>query len=155
MKKFIVIILALVTIVYLVGCGKKQQPISEIQEPMSMEELSEPNISVGATPDTALKLGQAVPPASLTTPALTKLEELPSGPYKPTVSEIQTALKNAGYYTGLIDGKKGPMTKKAIEDFQRANGLETDGKVGLKTWAALSKHLNPEPAPSAPVRKKR
>ena len=50
-------------------------------------------------------------------------------------------MKNAGLYAGLVDGKIGPMTKKAIEEFQKANNLKADGKVGLKTWAALSSYL--------------
>jgi len=64
----------------------------------------------------------------------------PQGPYKPTGIEIQTALKNAGFYTGNIDGKIGPKSKKAIEDFQKANSLKVDGKVGPKTWEAMSKY---------------
>ncbi len=55
--------------------------------------------------------------------------------------EIQTALKNLGLYTGKIDGKIGPGTKRAIEEFQKQNGLKVDGKVGPKTWSALSQHL--------------
>ena len=55
--------------------------------------------------------------------------------------DIQTALKAAGFYTGAIDGKIGPRTKKAVLDFQRANGLKVDGKVGPKTMAALDKYL--------------
>ena len=55
--------------------------------------------------------------------------------------DIQTALKAAGFYTGAIDGKIGPMTKKAIEAFQKAKGLTADGKVGPKTWAELEKYL--------------
>lgn len=55
--------------------------------------------------------------------------------------DIQKALKNAGFYTGSIDGKIGPKTKKAIVEFQKANGLKTDGKVGPRTWAALEKYL--------------
>lgn len=55
--------------------------------------------------------------------------------------DIQRALKNAGYYTGAIDGKIGPRTKAAIEEFQRKNELTADGKVGPKTWAALEKYL--------------
>jgi peptidoglycan hydrolase-like protein with peptidoglycan-binding domain len=79
-----------------------------------------------------------------------KLEQLPpSGPYKPTVNEIQSALKSAGYYIGKVDGKAGPMTKKAIEEFQKANSLKADGKVGPKTWLALSQYLNQAPAVTA------
>lgn len=55
--------------------------------------------------------------------------------------DIQMALKAAGYYTGSIDGKIGPKTKKAIEEFQKAKGLKVDGKVGPKTWAELEKFL--------------
>ncbi len=55
--------------------------------------------------------------------------------------DIQTALKAAGFYTGVIDGKIDPRTKKAIIDFQKENGLKADGKVGPKTWAALDKYL--------------
>src|SRR3989338_661997 len=51
--------------------------------------------------------------------------------------DIQITLKNAGYYTGAIDGKIGPKTKRAIEEFQAAKGLKVDGKVGPKTWNEL------------------
>ena len=55
--------------------------------------------------------------------------------------EIQTALKAANVYTGSIDGKMGPKTKKAIVEFQKAHGLKADGKVGSKTWMELEKYL--------------
>lgn len=55
--------------------------------------------------------------------------------------QIQTALKNAGYDPGVIDGKIGAKTKTAVKDFQTANGLKADGKVGAKTWAKLSAYI--------------
>lgn len=55
--------------------------------------------------------------------------------------QIQSALKNAGYDPGAIDGKLGAKSKKAIKDFQAANGLKADGKVGPKTWAKLSAYV--------------
>ena len=148
MKKSVFIILALAVVVYLAGCGKKQKSLEEMQEPMSMEALSTlatetknvPEVKTQEAPAAqAGQQAQAVRPAQ-------KLEPLPpSGPYKPSAVEIQTTLKNAGFYTGNIDGKIGPKTKAAIEEFQKANGLKADGKIGSKTWALLSKHLNPEP----------
>ena len=54
--------------------------------------------------------------------------------------DIQTCLKNAGFYNGSIDGIKGRGTRRAIRDFQTANGLNSDGVVGPKTWEALSKY---------------
>ncbi|MCK9574127.1 MAG: peptidoglycan-binding protein [Candidatus Omnitrophica bacterium] len=71
-------------------------------------------------------------------------------PEKPTSEDIQKALKNAGLYTGSIDGKIGPKTKKAIEQFQSTNGLTVDGKVGAKTWEKLGVYLTKiEETPSA------
>jgi N-acetylmuramoyl-L-alanine amidase len=35
------------------------------------------------------------------------------------------------------DGAFGPNTKKAVSDFQRANGLTADGVVGNNTWSKL------------------
>lgn len=55
--------------------------------------------------------------------------------------KIQTALKNAGYYTGAIDGKIGHKTRAAIKKFQTVNNLKADGVVGKKTTAALSTYL--------------
>lgn len=58
-----------------------------------------------------------------------------------TGQEVQTALKNAGYYTGTIDGKIGALSKKAISNFQRDHGLNSDGIVGRKTWTELQRYL--------------
>ncbi len=60
---------------------------------------------------------------------------------KASVTEIQTALKNANFYDGKIDGIKGKRTRRAIREFQRANGLNPDGVVGPKTWGILNRYL--------------
>ncbi|MCK9594462.1 MAG: peptidoglycan-binding domain-containing protein [Candidatus Omnitrophica bacterium] len=59
----------------------------------------------------------------------------------PNAGHIQTALKNAKFYNGDVDGKIGPRTKDAIREFQRANQLNADGVVGSETWAILGKYL--------------
>ncbi len=53
------------------------------------------------------------------------------------VSEIQTRLKNWGYYYGAVDGVYGSQTEKAVRWFQEKNGLHVDGQVGDQTLAAL------------------
>ena len=53
------------------------------------------------------------------------------------VSEIQTRLKNWGYYYGAVDGVYGSQTEKAVRWFQEKNGLNADGQVGDQTLAAL------------------
>ena len=53
------------------------------------------------------------------------------------VREIQTRLKNWGYYSGAVDGVYGSRTEEAVRWFQRKNGLSVDGQVGNQTLAAL------------------
>lgn len=53
------------------------------------------------------------------------------------VTEIQTRLKNWGYYAGKIDGVYGSRTEAAVRWFQRQNGLSADGQAGPQTLAAL------------------
>jgi peptidoglycan hydrolase-like protein with peptidoglycan-binding domain len=60
---------------------------------------------------------------------------------QPTARQIQTALKNAGYYFGAIDGKIGRQTRRAIKEFQRANNLKASGKVEAQTWNLLRVYL--------------
>ena len=64
-----------------------------------------------------------------------------SGKASLTKKDIQLALKNAGFYNGPIDGNIGKKTKGAIRDFQKANGLKADGKVGKQTTRLLSQYL--------------
>lgn len=56
--------------------------------------------------------------------------------------DIQTALKNAGFYNGPIDGKIGRGTRSAIKAFQKDNNLTADGIVGEQTALRLKKYLN-------------
>lgn len=151
MKKFVFVALVFALGTYLYGCGKKQQSLEEVQQPMSMETLTTMNTTSPATVQAPeVKTPEIkVEPVFVTASKPGKLESLPpAGPYKPTPVEIQTALKNASFYTGEVDGKLGSKTKKAIAEFQKANGLTADGKVGPKTWSALSKSLNLEKASS-------
>ena len=53
------------------------------------------------------------------------------------VRTIQTKLKNWGYYSGEVDGIYGTQTQRAVEYFQRKNGLSADGVAGPATLKAL------------------
>lgn len=68
-------------------------------------------------------------------------KEIPIESKKLSIKQTQTALKNAGFYRGSIDGTIGPSTTEAIKSFQRANGLKSDGIVGRKTRGNLMKYL--------------
>ena len=53
------------------------------------------------------------------------------------VIQIQTRLKNWGYYNGAIDGIYGYQTYRAVRYFQSKNGLAVDGVAGSATLSAL------------------
>lgn len=53
------------------------------------------------------------------------------------VKTIQQKLSRWGYYDGPVDGIFGTKTRKAVEYFQRKNGLAADGIVGPATLRAL------------------
>lgn len=95
--------------------------------------VTEPSVAQTVSQET-IPPTAAVPP-SVQTPKVGATDTLEHN------KEIQTALKAAGFYTGNVDGKIGPKTKKAIIEFQKAKGLKADGKVGPKTWAELEKSL--------------
>ena len=79
--------------------------------------------------------------ASESTMVTTTASQEKNIPDTPTKKDIQISLKNAGYYTGSIDGKIGTKTKTSIKEFQKANGLKVDGKVGKMTWDKLKENF--------------
>ncbi len=54
-----------------------------------------------------------------------------------TIRNVQQALKDRGYYKGGVDGLFGPGTSKAIEAFQRAEGLSVSGQPDAPTMNKL------------------
>lgn len=65
------------------------------------------------------------------------------------VVTLQKKLKQWGYYDGAVDGVFGSATQKAVQYFQRKNGLTADGIVGTKTAAALGMTLSGDSAAAA------
>ena len=53
------------------------------------------------------------------------------------VKQIQTKLKNWGYYSGSVDGVYGEQTKQAVIKFQKKNRLTADGVAGPQTLKAM------------------
>jgi hypothetical protein len=71
---------------------------------------------------------------------------LSSGASGAAVSALQTRLRAWGANIA-IDGVFGPITRAAVEAFQKAHHLVVDGVAGPATWAALLKSpLAPAPA---------
>ncbi|MBP3964163.1 cell wall hydrolase [Paenibacillus lignilyticus] len=55
------------------------------------------------------------------------------------VSDLQFRLQTLGYYKDKITTTYGMATRNAVANFQRANGIASDGIAGPKTWAKLKK----------------
>ena len=68
----------------------------------------------------------------MTTPAT-----ISEGATGPTVSWAQYLLVRRTLSYDQIDGIFGPVTKKAVEEFQQGDNLTVDGIVGPITWGAL------------------
>ncbi len=71
---------------------------------------------------------------------------LSSGSRGEKVEELQKRLQALGYYDGEIDGQFGSGTKAAVVDFQKNNGLDTDGLAGTETLNLIySQEAKPSP----------
>jgi murein L,D-transpeptidase YcbB/YkuD len=132
MKK--IAFLMVFALMFSISCAKKaEKPQVDMESEMIMPEAGSALEAQQGTSQQAVETKDAL---TSQMPAQTIVI-----PEKPTSEDIQKALKNAGLYTGSIDGKIGPKTKKAIEQFQSTNGLTADGKVGAKTWEKLGVYL--------------
>jgi murein L,D-transpeptidase YcbB/YkuD len=137
-----------ITMLFMTACGKKAEtPTTEevvSEELVSAPETQAPQSPVVVQPETAttpVSQASSAEPVISVLSAATGAASTTVAPEKPSIMDIQKALKNAGLYTGKVDGTLGPKTKKAIEEFQKQNKLKADGKVGPKTWEKLKTYL--------------
>jgi peptidoglycan hydrolase-like protein with peptidoglycan-binding domain len=54
-----------------------------------------------------------------------------------TVRQVQEQLTAKGHDAGPVDGIFGKQTRKALKDFQKAEGIQPTGKLNPETLAAL------------------
>lgn len=147
----------LIAVFALTGCAKKSTEQASItgtgfDSSTSTEELAQlPQVSTSSSQQAGVEvlpietspITQGMPPIAGPTSLRTASTAITSaGGVLTHDQQIQTALKAAGLYNGSVDGKIGPATKRAIEQFQKNNNLKVDGKVGPKTWAALESYLS-------------
>jgi len=103
---------------------------------------SSPSVPTVSTPPPPPTTTQAT-----TTQTTTQTTQAPSQTLKPgdtgaQVKQLQVALNSLGYSVGTPDGDYGPATQTAVEQFQAANNLATDGVVGPETLAKLQQSLS-------------
>lgn len=69
------------------------------------------------------------------------VNDWPRGTKFPNLAQreaIQTALTRLGLYSGVVDGRLGPISQEAYAKFQAANGLVADGFITLESYEQLA-----------------
>lgn len=64
------------------------------------------------------------------------------------VKTLQTQLQRLGFYKAPIDGSFGPVTKAAVQAFERKQGWTPDGIAGARVQAALAEEVRALPKPN-------
>jgi hypothetical protein len=64
----------------------------------------------------------------------------------------QLELRNMGLYNGSFDGVVGPETKRALEQFQKNNGLDRTARLDGQTMVALFGNIGISQGSSMPPR---
>ncbi len=64
------------------------------------------------------------------------------------VKTLQTQLKKLGLYKATVDGSFGPVTKAAVQAFERKHGWTPDGVAGARVQAQLAKEVKALPKAS-------
>lgn len=101
-------------------------------------QMAEPSIGVSPTaPPNPSPTLQPFPSEAITQYSPNTAPLLEQGDRGRAVQDVQTYLKQQGFYTGQIDGLYGPNTVLAVRNFQQSRNLIADGMVGPRTWAAL------------------
>jgi len=137
-RKVLFLVLAVVFVVSLNGCATTRKNDELLNQGLKNkiialeESLREKDEEINSLRESLASRSEA---------PLEKISQVKEVKERPSIKQIQRALKNAGYYQGTVDGKMGKNTRQAIRDFQKANNLSADGKVGKKTWDILKNYL--------------
>ncbi|MDP3154443.1 MAG: peptidoglycan-binding protein [Archangium sp.] len=82
--------------------------------------------------------------------ALAAAATTPAAPVKQGMSgakvkTLQTQLQRLGFYKAPVDGSFGPVTKAAVQAYERKNGWKPDGIAGARVQASLAKDVKALP----------
>ena len=91
--------------------------------------------------------GERVPDDEIVTEGEGEGDFLPTlrkGDRGDNVKLLQSALSEAGYDCGSVDGIFGAKTRSAVKAYQKGHGLKVDGIVGTQTWTSLGLMEEPD-----------
>lgn len=100
------------------------------------------SVSIPSVGLTAAPAAPAALPDATATPVADAVPEqapLAIGTRGDDVRAIQKFLADGGFYAGEIDGVFGPVTAKAVKEFQRNNSLQITGIVDKETFTYLAR----------------
>lgn len=66
----------------------------------------------------------------------------------PKVKALQQHLKTLGFYKSTVDGSYGPVTKAAVQAFEKKHGWTPDGIAGSRVQETAAKEAKAKPKPS-------
>lgn len=135
--------------------GSALEPAIEIRKAFNLNSLEKPdearavlerllNLDTAAASAQPASQPTAPPAATPAFPAITLDNDvLRLGSSGDTVLEVQTALERLGIkLDGTPDGRFGVATRRAVQQFQRSNGIRDDGVVGQETVNAILAKAN-------------
>ena len=142
LKRMLIFCALSIFVVSLTGCATTvRQRDEEIQGLKNQVSLLESQVQSKDEEINGLKEGSSRIQQEKETAPAPQSKKIVETYTRPKARDIQTALLNAGYNPGSVDGHMGKQTKNAIKEFQKANNLPADGKVGKKTWELLRGYL--------------
>lgn len=107
--------------------------------PIPASQVATPAPYVTATPDPQ----SLITPAPTAAPTQARYITLILNDEGSNVRRLQRRLVELGYLeSGAVDGKYGPKTKRAVEQFQKKNGLRADGIAGTQTQQMMFESPN-------------
>lgn len=127
----------------------KPEPAATLVKPVKAEPIAKPlpmPAAIQTTPAKTASVKPATPktkPVKTTSPKTTTTSPAVAATDSVDARLIQKALRNTGFYSGPIDGVLGPVSRRAIKEYQALHELAPDGVVGPKTWASLRLYLDP------------
>jgi peptidoglycan hydrolase-like protein with peptidoglycan-binding domain len=93
----------------------------------------------GAALDYAADAGNGLNAATMPPAARTSDSSMTGDAFrKDDIRWAQVQLRDKGLYKGSLDGILGPETKRALGQFQKANGLGRTASLDAQTWEALT-----------------